>query len=137
MKVASITLSVICAVVALAADEAKPAAPAKPPVRVTPAKPDPARPPTLTLDGKPAPIAPDPQNPGSPVAPPGGENSAPAITLQGKNAPPAPGIYLASPYTGIIVVPGPIDSQMMKPIAPSASEIPRREPELKLTPKKK
>ena len=65
------------------------------------------------------------------------ENTGPTITVNDKNAPLAPGIYVASPYTGIVVIPAPMDSGIFKPEPPNASKMPTAAPELKLTPKPK
>src|SRR5436190_15199315 len=49
------------------------------------------------------------------VAPAATENTGPTITINDKNAPLAPGVYVASPYTGIVVIPVPGDSGIIKP----------------------
>jgi hypothetical protein len=144
ISTASATVSVFLAVAAFAADPPNPAS--------KPAKPSPAqkeKPPTLTLDAPYAPIAPKPATPNLQLAPaaplvitpatPAGpkEDTGPAITLNDKNAPLVPGVYIASPYTGIVVVPAPIDHPMVKRIGPGRDRMPMAVPDLKLTPKAK
>jgi hypothetical protein len=85
--------------------------------------------------------APPPGNaarpPGAALVPAPGENTGPAITVNDQNAPVAPGIYLATPYTGIVVVPAPADAEIFKPEPRNASKMPTAAPDLRLIPKTK
>jgi hypothetical protein len=47
---------------------------------------------------------------------------------------PSPGLYTAKPVTGIVVVPGPVDEDFVKPVAPGPN-MPTVEPPLQLAPR--
>ena len=137
MKTLPLVFTVATGTLLFAADEPKPTAPAPKPTE--PQKP---QPPTLTLDGKSPQLAPD-QKSGVPLSPPGTlkftspEDTGPVITFNEKPAQLAPGIYTADPYTGIVVVPGPVVPDFSKNPSPARDVMPQREPELKLTPRSK
>ena len=137
MKTLPLVFTVATATFLFAADEPKPAAPAP-----KPAEPQKPQPPTLTLDGKSLQLAPD-QKGAVPQLPPGTltftspENTGTAITFNEKPAELAPGVYTASPYTGIVIVPGPVVPDFSKNPGPTRDVMPQREPELKLIPRAK
>ena len=140
MKSFPFIIAMAAATLCIAADPPKPTTPAADGKAKDVGK---TKPPTLTLEGpKLSPTPGQPPSPATPATPPelllvpaSPEGKGPGITLNDKNAPLAPGIYTASPYTGIVVVPGPIVPDFSKTPGPTRDVMPQREPELKLTPK--
>ena len=156
MKLVSIILGVTLGTVFLVvADEPKPAprptAPStdqkeKPRILTleTPAAPGTAKKPDLFVPNSTLQFVPAGPNIITPALPPGTtitpgpvENTGPAIIVNDNRAPLAPGIYVASPYSGIVVVPAPMDTGVFRPEPPNASKMPTAAPELRLTPKTK
>jgi hypothetical protein len=139
MKALPLVFTVATATLLFAADEPKITSPAAPGQK--PTEPKKPQPPALTLDGKSPQLAPD-QKGAAPV-PPGAlkftspEDTGPVITFNEKPALLAPGIYTANPYTGIVVVPGPVVPDFSKNPASTGDVMPQRELELKLTPRNK
>lgn len=137
MKSLPLIFTVATVTVSFAADAPKPAEPA-PKAADSPK----AQQPVIPLDGKAPKLAPG-QTFDVPTLPPGTlnftspESTGPVITFNDKNAPLAPGVYTASPYTGIVVVPGPVVPDMVKNPGATRDVMPQREPELKLTPRTK
>jgi hypothetical protein len=142
MKLYPFIIAMAAANLCIAADPPKSPAPA-PDIKSKEA--EKPQPPILTLEGPKIPLVPGQSStPATPTLPPelllvpaNPENTGPAITFNDKNAPLAPGIYTASPYTGIVVVPGPIVPDMTKNPGSTRDVMPQREPELKLTPRTK
>jgi hypothetical protein len=152
MKVFSLSISVVFACAAVAADPPKPQKSPTPstPLTLTYTPAQAAIPPTLNPSGAPlsltitpAPpqLVPVPQAPGGqpplrfvPATP---ESTGRVLTFGDKNEPVAPGVYLSSPHTAIVAVPGAGDSKFVNEAKTAAIEIPAKEPELKLTPKTK
>ena len=142
MKIYPFIIAMAATMLCVAADAPKSPAPA-PEVKSKEA--EKPQPPILTLEGPKHPFvpgqsttpAPRPLPPGLLLVPAESENTGPVITFNDKNAPLAPGVYTASPYTGIVVVPGPIVPDMAKNPGPTRDVMPQREPELKLTPRTK
>ncbi len=138
MKTLPLVFTVATATLAFATDAPKPASPA--PQAAETQKP---QPPPLTLDGKSPKLAPGQTSDVPAILPPGtlkftsAENTGPAITFNEKPAPLTPGVYTASPYTGIVVVPEPILPDFSKNPGATRDVMPQREPELKLTPRTK
>ena len=137
MKTLPLVFTVAATVLVFAVDPPKPSSPT--PKAAEPQKP---QPPTLTLDGKSPQIAPNAKD-AVPIVPPetlkftSPEDTGPVITFNEKPGQLAPGIYTASPFTGIVVVPSEMDIPIAKQPGATRDVIPQREPELKLTPRTK
>jgi hypothetical protein len=152
-----IASTLVCLTSALSAHGAEKASAPDP--AATQTKPVPAKTadaPTLTLDGPllqnspTARIVPsgvnsavtDPAT-GQPLPPatsglaPDGKPNGPNLKLHAKPLPIPPGIYVASPYTGIVVVPGSSDEAMVNELPQTRQSVrmPMVSPDLKLTPK--
>jgi hypothetical protein len=139
MKIFPFIIAMAAAALCIAADPPKSPAPA---AEGKPKEVEKTKPPILTLEGPK--LSPTPGQPTTPTLPPelllvpaNPEGKGPGITLNDKTAPLAPGIYTASPYTGIVVVPGPAVPDFSKNPGPTRDVMPQREPDLKLTPRAK